>query len=259
MKPKDIVHMLNQADGPCQDFQVRAGSSVRSLRYITCQRGRKFRQSKPTQLKTSTCLPTSQECVCNFQFAIYHDKELDRYYVRQHGNSNWSHNDHPPVHRPFQEDKVSTVPQETLKVASELLEKLVPPPIVRIYIQTQSDLSLSKDALYYLRKCVLSKKHSVNNDESTAQKLIKLLDSEKNVSYVMYTGECCKTFFRFFRQNLISVFLDFFDLTNNVQGSYDEATSKVRVRKKNKKSNAIKTETEMEKISSSSKQFVVCS
>ena len=101
--------------------------------------------------------------------------------------------------RQFQEDKVCTVPPEILKIASSLLEKLVPPPIVGQYIHNESGLMLSNLSLQYLRKCVLSKKHGVNDDESTAQKLIKLLESDKRVSYVMYTGENCHTFFRFFR------------------------------------------------------------
>lgn len=198
--PADIVHMLNQANGPCKNFQVRAGSSVNDkLRYIICQRGRLYRQKKPTQLKTSTCLPTSQECKCGFHFTIFHDKEQNRCFLRQYGSFNWNHNGHPPVIRDLQEDKVSTVPQETLQIASDLLKKLVPPSIVKKYIQSDSNLSLSDDALQYLRTCVLNEKHGVNNNESTAQKLIKYLDSNKHVSYVMYTGVYEEYFLPFFR------------------------------------------------------------
>ena len=171
-QPKDIVRMLNQADGPCKNFQVRAGSgSSGMLRYITCQRGRLFRQYTPTKMKTSTCLPISQECKCGFHFTIFHDKEQNRCFIRQYGSFNWTHNGHPPVIRDLQEDKVSTVPQETLKIASDLLTKLVPPSIVKKYIQSESNLRLSDDALQYLRTCVLNEKHGVNNNESTAQKL----------------------------------------------------------------------------------------
>ena len=62
--------------------------------------------------------------------------------------------------------------------------------------------------------------------------------------------------FLFFDKIDLIVFSIFSTLPHDVQGSFDDAKSKVRVRKKNKKSNAIKSETELENISASTEKFV---
>jgi hypothetical protein len=120
---------------------------------------------------------------------VYHDQESDRFFLRQSAGFCWKHNDHPPISRDLQEDRLRNIPDETLQVASELLKKLVPPSMVQKYINTDTGLSPSDSSIEYLRNLVLIDKHGTSTNDSLAQKLITMLDNTKGVSYVTLTGE----------------------------------------------------------------------
>jgi len=200
LEVRDIIKQLNKADGPCHNFQLRKGSSYRWPRQpvvvhtITCKRGRVFREQGSKgdgkkQRQTSTSFPLTIEEKCKFHFKVYHDQESDRFFLRQSGGFCWKHNDHPPISRDLQEDRLRNIPDETLQVASELLKKLVPPSMVQKYINTDTGLSPSGSSIEYLRNLVLIDKHGTSTNDSLAQKLITMLDNTKGVSYVTLTGE----------------------------------------------------------------------
>jgi hypothetical protein len=58
------------------------------------------------------------------------------------------------------------------------------------YIETVSGKYLSEGSIDHLRKLVLDKKHDVakDSDDTTAQKLLRLLERTPGMSYVTYTG-----------------------------------------------------------------------
>jgi hypothetical protein len=195
----DIIQQLNKADGPCQNFQLRKGQSYRwsnktvMVHTLICQRGRMFteqstKSENKKQRRTTTSFPLTQDERCKFQIKIYHDMKSNRFFLRRSSGSCWHHNDHPPISRDLQEDRLRNIPEESLQVASELLRQLVPPSMVQKYINADTGLSPSSSSLEYLRNLVLTDKHGTSTDESLAQKLINMLDNTEGVSYVTLTG-----------------------------------------------------------------------
>lgn len=196
---KGVIQLFNQTDGPCPNFQLRIGKSyfisnkTVKVQILTCRRGRVYKEASKNddekkQRNTSTSYPTSEEERCKFYFNVYQDTTSERYFIRQNSGFCWSHNDHPPISREFQEDRLANVPEAPLQIASELLKRLVPTAIVSKYLNTETGLSLNSSSIEYLRSLVLRDKHGTTSDETTAQKLIKMLDSNKGVSYVTLTG-----------------------------------------------------------------------
>lgn len=187
------MNYLNAEHGPCTDFQLRAGSTGKnkSARRIKCRQGRVGNQSIATQHATTTSLPTCTADTCPFAFTVYHDTELDQWYFRQNSGKCWRHIGHPPVPREMQYDSIRYVPEDTLKTAQDLLMQLIPPSIVTRYIETASGKSLSDSSINHLRKLVLDKKHGVSqgSDETTAEKLLKILEETPGMSYITYTGK----------------------------------------------------------------------
>jgi hypothetical protein len=204
LDPKAIINYLSSDPGPCTDFQIRVGNSGgnKNSRRIKCRQGRKGNKCRAIHQSTTTTLPTSTDDVCKFGLPMYHDAELDRWYFRQNTTTCWTHNGHPPVPRELQYDSVRYVPEETLKTAQDLLTQLIPTSVVGKYIETVSGKSLSEGSIDHLRKLVLDKKHDVakDNDDTTAQKLLRLLERTPGMSYVTYTGKL--PFFRIVRKNI---------------------------------------------------------
>jgi hypothetical protein len=172
--------------GPCTDFQLRVGKygKNQNSRRINCLRGRATRTSRGSKEKTSTTqLPTTASETCKFSFTINKDPDLQRWYIRKNNNNCWIHCGHTRLPRDLQYDTVRQVPEDTLKTAQDLLSQLIPVSIVGQYIETES--------LKALRFTVLKNKHgtSINSNESTAVKLINILENTAGMSYVTYTGE----------------------------------------------------------------------
>jgi hypothetical protein len=136
-------------------------------------------------------LPTTACETCKFSFTINKDPDLQRWYIRKNNNNCWSHCGHTRLPRELQYDTVRQVPEETLKTAQDLLSQLIPVSIVGQYIETESGNKLSEGSLKALRSTVLKHKHGTtsNSSESTALKLINILDNTAGMSYVTYTGE----------------------------------------------------------------------
>jgi hypothetical protein len=163
---------------------------------LICQRGRKFNsqgyseEQGKKQRRTTTSFPLTEEERCKFHFKIYQDLKSNRFFLRRSGGGFcWKHNDHPPISRDLQQDRLRNIPDESLQVASELLKKLVPPSMVQKYINADTGLSPSGSSIEYLRNLVLTDKHGTSTNDSAAQKLITMLDNMKGVSYVTLTGE----------------------------------------------------------------------
>lgn len=168
---------------------------------LICQRGRLFVPSKKDgakkQRKSSTSYPTTDMERCQFHFKVYQDINTKQCFLRQSSGFCWSHNDHPQISRELQVDRLRNIPEESLHTAKELLNRLVPPAVVQKYLNIEDGLSLSSSSIEYLRSLVLCNKHGTCTDESAAQKLIKVLDGTKGVSYVTLTGLSNLLFYQF--------------------------------------------------------------
>lgn len=270
LEVKDIIQQLNQPDGPCLNFQLRKGPAFRSsnnvmVHTLNCQRGRVFKQAtkddNKKHRKTNTSFPVTEEERCRFHIKLYEDQNSNQCFLRRSSGFCWSHNNHPAVSRELQEDRVANIPEEPLYIARELLKKLVPPSTVVKYLNVESGLSLSTSAIEWLRNTVIRSKHGTTMDETSAQKLIKLLDNTEGMHYVTLTGQCalrlCTLIFSNKSTNS-SHFHSFeiFETFVLVLGSYDEASKKVKVRKKNRQSDVLKTESELKDIDESSNKFI---
>ena len=252
----NIVNKLNESNGPCDTFELRVGTSTGvnngSMRII-CQRGRKCNKTKSTKNKTSTSFAASTAEKCSFYFTIHKDTELNRWYIRKSSGFCWCHKGHPPMLRKHRETTIRSVPDDVLKTAEVLLENLVPPKMVDIFINSTTGLTLSDASMQHMRKLVLDSKYKLDADETTAQKLVKILDRTPGVTYVTYTGESFMyCLFRIFRHFRIYHFFRIF----RILGSYDQATQKVRVRKKNKNGLAGKSESEVQNLTKKTEKFI---
>ena len=191
LDPVSIVQDLNS--GPCTEFQLRVGKTGKNKdsRRLTCHRGRTSRKARGSNTKTTTDLPTSEDEKCSFSFTINRDRELDRWFIRKSNNHCWEHCGHIRVHRDLQYDTIRQVPLETLETAQALLHRLIPPSIIGQYIEHECNKTLSSNSLKWLRYTVLREKHAGKGDanESTAQKLINMLENTKGMAYVTYTGK----------------------------------------------------------------------
>ena len=204
--PNDIVDHLNNHS--CNDFAMcndGYGKNKNSRRLI-CRRGRVARTSKGTTKMSATQLPTSHDEKCTFSFTINRDVHLDRWYVRQHNKHCWAHWGHPCQPRELQYDRIRDIPEETLETAKALLSQLIPYSIVGQYIETEAGATLTPGSLAWLRQTVLEENYSDGSDknQSTAQKLILILDSTEGMAYVTYTG---KPLQHFCRNNRMALFM----------------------------------------------------
>jgi hypothetical protein len=140
---------------------------------------------------SATQLPTSHDEKCTFSFTINRDIDLDRWYVCQHNNHYWAHRGHPRLPCELQYDRICDVPEETLETAKALLSQLIPYSIVGQYIETEAGATLTPGSLAWLCHTVFVEKHAGEGDknQSTAQKMISILDSTEGMAYVTYTGK----------------------------------------------------------------------
>jgi len=113
---------------------------------------------------------------------------LDRWYVHQHNKHCWAHCGHPCLPRELQYDRIRDVPEETLETAKALLSQLIPYSIVGQYIETEAGATLTPGSLAWLRQTVLEENYSDGGDknQSTAQKLISILDSTGDGLFDLY-------------------------------------------------------------------------
>jgi len=175
--------------------------------------------------KSTTILPTSSDHLCKFYFIVYKEKDGDRWFVRQNSPACWSHSYHPPRERRYRVDNLNVLPDDTKETAAALLDSLIPASMVNLYIKTTSGLRLLDNPIQHLRKLVLDKKYNLQNESTTAQKLMQILESSKDMHYVTYTG------------------------------SYDEANRQVRVRKRNSNGKSV---TELTNIDKEARDFIIC-
>jgi len=147
------------------------------------------------------------EHCCKFCIPIYYCSKVKRWYFRKNSGAHFTHNDHGPTPRKLTRVGARNVPKADLDFAIDLLNKNMPKAMVNLVLNIKGGNRMSQGALDYLRRSVLMKQHGTKDGDSTATRLLRMLD-DKGATY------------RF------------------ISGSYSEATKLVRIKKHTSKSSS---------------------
>lgn len=147
------------------------------------------------------------EHCCKFCIPIYYCSKVKRWYFRKNSGAHFTHNDHGPTPRKLTRVGARNVPKADLDFAIDLLNKNMPKAMVNLVLNIKGGNKMSQGALDYLRRSVLMKQHGTKDGDSTATRLLRMLD-DKGATY------------RF------------------ISGSYSEATKLVRIKKHTSKSSS---------------------
>ena len=147
------------------------------------------------------------EHCCKFCIPIYYCSKVKRWYFRKNSGAHFTHNDHGPTPRKLTRVGARNVPKADLDFAIDLLNKNMPKAMVNLVLNIKGGNKMSQGALDYLRRSVLMKQHGTKDGDSTATRLLRMLD-DKGATYRYITG------------------------------SYSEATKLVRIKKHTSKSSS---------------------
>jgi len=140
--------------------------------------------------KTNSTLvsPSDPKKVCLYGFHVYYDENIDLLFVRKNAGRVFEHNDHIPLPVEYTVNSVNNIPQPTLKTVVGLIEGYASTSIVNLVLHIQGEKKLSPDSLKQLRKTVLNRKHMKCAAESSANCLLRLLESTPGLRYFVLTG-----------------------------------------------------------------------
>ena len=127
------------------------------------------------------------EHCCKFCIPIYYCSKVKRWYFRKNSGAHFTHNDHGPTPRKLTRVGARNVPKADLDFAIDLLNKNMPKAMVNLVLNIKGGNKMSQGALDYLRRSVLMKQHGTKDGDSTATRLLRMLD-DKGATYRYITG-----------------------------------------------------------------------
>ena len=223
----EVVKFVNNESCAHNGYYVVSGinseNMKRSSGTVTCWRYKPSTKSRSKGVASLSAGPKDKHEKCNFSVTFHLDKAMGRWFVKKNAGHDFTHNGHLPKLQRHQALGSHIVPKKNRDIVELLLETRCPTQIAVEYLNITTNLNLSAIAIKKLRRTVLLRKHQNDGESSTAEVLVKMLEERDDMHYVMYTG------------------------------NYDEASRKVRVRKKNKNAKTPPSQEDIENLSEKAK------
>jgi hypothetical protein len=170
-------------------YEVYSGSSKGDISYIFCTCNKISRESKgTTKSRTNTSKPDNKEDQCNYRVSIKKDETHKQWYIRQNAGHILQHSGHIPVEVERREQGTRNINNDTLMLAEQMLERNVPKSVVKELVEIETGQTLSNASLSKIRQSMVINKYKQNEQDSTADALLRMMDNDPNIEYCAYIG-----------------------------------------------------------------------
>ena len=183
--------MMNNQSCLENKYEMAALSRASSGRcYIRCTHNKTSTSSTgKTNSTTHSRKAESSGEKCNFELLIKYDDEHNQWYLRKNAGHCLVHSGHIPIKREHNEQGKRNVSDDVLKDAETLLDKNVPRSVVKEIVHIKSKHKMSSASLSKLKQTMVVNTYKNGNEkESTADTLLRMMESDENIEYVAYFG-----------------------------------------------------------------------
>ena len=183
---------------------------------LRCQCHERPKKSRGEGKKmTQRTKPQDDNVICDMYINIFKDNGTSQYYIRQNGGHNLHHSGHPPIQKELKEAAKRHLSTSAVDEVRNMINNNIEPSIIQEMMNYKHGVKMNKSSIQKMRQAFLMDEFEIdrNNKQTTAQILLKWLDTQADVDYVAYYG------------------------------SYEQAKDTVKVRKERKKGKRTKVAT----------------
>ena len=178
-----IVRMMNEESCIENKYEVRAGKTTGKTRHITCTCHGNSMKSTST-VKTTFGLQEN----CFFQLIVAQCPTTNQWYIRKNAGHCVQHNGHIPLDKKKKEFGKRQIKGDVLKDAEDLLLKRVQRGVVQEFIEIKTGKKISKASISRMKESVVLDKFKKKDDETTAETLLNMMESDESIEWVAYYG-----------------------------------------------------------------------